>query len=211
MSPHTMRLLSIGALVAIVAVVIAIAVVPGWRAAFFSYFDNTFTQKEPAVVALFENGAYYWYDVSGEEVIAAMPPVGRTAGGMRFPNGAILTVSESEGLLWRSQEEKTTLTLLEHPGLTREAWAVAPDGSSAVLFNNVTGAFDVFTITYEGAYLSYAGSFPAPTLPTYWVAVGYASPEIVVVRTGAPDSFLLYRVNEGGATYTRTRMFNPTP
>lgn len=211
MSPRTKLALSIGVLVVIVAAVIAIAVVPGWRGAFLSYFDTSSKQKETSVVALYENGAYSWYDVTGGEAVAAVPPGGRAAGGTRFPNGATLTVSEKEGLLWRSAEEKTTLTLLEHPGLTREAWAVAPNGSSAVLFNDVTGAFDVFTITYEGAYVSYAGSFPAPTLPTYWVAVGYASPELVVVRTGDPDSFLLYRVNDAGATYTRSLLFTPTP
>ncbi len=211
MSPRTVKVLSIGVLLVVVAAVITVAMVPDWRTALLSLFNTTSTQKESPVVGLYENGAYYWYDVSGGDAIASAPPIGRTAGGMRFPNGATLTVSEEEGLLWRSAEEKTSLTLLAQPGLTREAWAVAPDGSSAVLFNSVTGAFDVFTITYEGAYLSYAGSFPAPTLPTYWVAVGYASSDIVVVRTGAPDSFLLYRVNEGGATYLRSLTFNPTP
>lgn len=209
MTPRTAQVLGIGVLAVVVLAVFAVAVVPSWRLALMEWWSDLNRPEAPKVVALFENNAYYWYDVGGSDAVPAESVADRTAGGVRFPNGSTMTVTEEQGLVWHSEGERTTYVLVERPGLMREAWAVAPDGSSAVLFNSVTGAFDVFSITYEGAYVSYAGSFSVPALPTYWVAVGYAAPDLLVLRTGNPDSFELYRVGKDGARKARSLTFVP--
>lgn len=147
----------------------------------------------PVPFSLYENGAYRWYELSQKSVSPAFIPEGAKAGSAVFPNGASISVTE-EGLVWMSAEQKTKIVLVERKGLAPDTSAVSLDGSTAVLYNEVTSAFDVFSVTYEGAYVSYAGSIPMPALPSYLVAVGAVTPSTIVVRTGDPESFLLYEV-----------------
>ena len=139
---------------------------------------------------------YVHYTLNGSEVERAPLATSSEAYTVRYPNGAGLTVNE-KGLEWVPAGEGARITLVERAGLSQDAWSIAPDGTSAVLFNDVTASFDVFAIDYQGASVSYVGSISRPELPTYTVSVGFAASKYIVLRTGNPESFLVYKVHDG--------------
>ncbi len=178
----------------LIIIALAVYVVPSWRSAFLGWWQGEKQTPLAGDFGLYENDTFQWYRLSEGEVTAIE---GSEAPAATFPGGASLIISE-KGLEWRSGE--TELVLIEREGLTKDASALAPDGSAAVLWNDATRSFDLFTIAYEGAVVSYVGSLAAPELPTYLVAVGFANPSVLVMHTGAPESFTLYRVGTQGFT-----------
>ncbi|MFA5876785.1 MAG: hypothetical protein WC880_00265 [Candidatus Paceibacterota bacterium] len=151
------------------------------------------------VFSMYETDTYRWYALnSANEVHTATAPQQTlsVSNNVTLPSGMILVVTE-KGLVWRNPKAKSELVLIAQEGITPDVGAVAPDGSAAVLFNQVTNQFDVFKVYDGGASVSYRGSFKIPNLPTYLIAVGFASPATIVMHTGRPNSFELYDIRTG--------------
>ncbi len=154
--------------------------------------------REAQPFVLYENDMYRWYGLTGSAVAAIDAPVGLEPGRAVYPDGHGLAITK-EGLVWQSAAT-STMTLIERTSLTPESSFVSADGTLAVLYNQVTNAYDVFSVTYEGAYVSYVASFAPPALPAYPIAGAAIGPSTIVLHTGNPDSFLLYEVGEKAVT-----------
>lgn len=174
--------------------------VPILRTFFSEWIPKEVNEKAAEqVFSIYETDTYQWYVLnSANEVRTATAPQQSlsVSNKVTLPSGMILVVTE-KGLVWRNPKAKNEIVLIERAGLTPDVSAVASDGSAAVLFNQTTNEFDVFALYDGGAGVSYRGSFKMPSLPTYLIAVGFASPATIVMHIGRPNSFELYDIRTG--------------
>ena len=176
---------------------------------FYWYHPSDKTAMQPEHFTLFEGGQNTPYTIGKSGVERAPLPLTSAPQKVIFANGASLTVN-TMGLVWAPASGSTTITLIERAGLTQDAWSIAADGSMAVLYNSATHNYDVFAIQYEGAAVDYRGSFAQPMLPTYTVAVAMLGNDRVILRTGEPESFEVYKIKDNSVehSYSAT-LFTP--
>lgn len=185
--------------------VLAVAVTLYW-----AYGMKHAQEGIPQVFTLYEGGEYQWYALAEGQLRLINKPEGVVEGEAVYPGGNRLSIRET-GLEWSQADRKSKYTLVERADLTPESSFVSADGTLAVLFNEVTNMFDVFRVTYEGAYVSYAGSFAPPALPAYPISGGAVGPSTVVLHTGNPDAFQLYSVGDSAVTPTGTAALATPP
>ena len=196
----TRRITPRSVLIAAVAIgVIAVVLSGAWR------FYLLHTRPATTTVSFYENGAYQTYEITGREAAAIEQPPTMKPGAGFYPGGARLLMPPA-GLEWRvgTAATGTSKLLIDRAGRTPESSFVSEDGTLAVLYNDVTNALDVFSVTYEGAYVSYLASIPAPAAPSYLIAGAAMGPSTVVIHQGSPESFIIYHVEAGKAEKTAT-------
>lgn len=181
---------------------------------FFSEWTPKEVNEKPAeqVFSIYETDAYQWYVLNpANEVRTATAPQQSlsVSNKVTLPSGMILVVTE-KGLVWRNPTAKNELVLIAQEGITPDIGAVAPDGSAAVLFNQVTNQFDVFKVYDGGASVSYLGSLKIPALPTYVSGVGFVSPTVFAIHTGRPNNFDLYSI-DSAITFVSSAPYVVTP
>lgn len=177
---------------------------------FYWYYPGNKQVNEYIPLTLYENGEYVHYTLQGKQVERA--PLATSTGPMvvTYPNGDGLTVTET-GLVWLPAASGTPVVLIERANLSMDSWSIAADGSHAVLFNPETRSYDVFEVLYQGATVSYIGTFPRPVAPTYTVSVGFAGPSKVVLRTGAPQAFEVYKIKDDSLKQAFTAVLKTIP
>lgn len=178
------------ALAALACALIAGIVLAAW----YFWPEKTPLPAEP--FALYENGAYRWYRIEDGAVVRS-EPFGPSAGAavVSYPGGTTLRMTDRG--LFAYAEGGAETPLVERAGATPELASLSPDGSIAVLYNEVTHTLDAFTPAYQGASASYAGSVPLPGLPSYLIAAGAVPGGLIVVHAGPGGTFTFYKPAEG--------------
>ncbi len=184
-----------------ILVLVALAAVALW------FYFGSKSGENGVTFRVIENEQTVWYTISpngSSAMLADAPSWYREATEMLAPtdfspvvagNGSVMMLSPNG--LETAMSATSRSVLIERRGTEWSSSAVSADASLAVLFNEVTNQFDVFSLDSERpTVLSYEGSVPAPGL---FYGVGALPGNRIVIRT-TTESFDVYTVKGGVVT-----------